>query len=112
MDTRKVPGEIGNIPEFQEVTGTPPVSIWALLGLSGKEGEGAKEGARPPKPNPNWGGGPTPFPSLPLPLPSSPTPTRKGGNLLLLGVGLTTKKDTSVTFWAERFFSVIHMTLL
>ena len=25
---------------------------------------------------------------------------------------LTTKKDTSVTFWAEQFFSVILMTLL
>ena len=29
----------GIFPEYQEVTGTPPGSIWALLGLSGIEEE-------------------------------------------------------------------------
>ena len=57
MDTGKVPDEIGTIPEFREVTGTPTVSIWALLGLSGKEGEEAKEGA-PPQAQSELGRGP------------------------------------------------------
>ena len=39
----------------------------------------------PPKPNPNWGGGAFLL-SLFL-FPSPPSWTRKGGNLLLLGVG-------------------------
>ena len=67
-----VPGEIGIIPEHREVIGTPPPllgGIWALMGFSGKEGKGAREGA-PPKPNPNWEGGRAPFPSSLLPLPS------------------------------------------
>ena len=38
-----VPGEIGSIPEHREVTGTPPGGIWALLGLSGREGKEAKK---------------------------------------------------------------------
>ena len=47
----------------------------------------------PPKPSPNWtrglGRGPSlpSFPSSPL-SPSSPSWTRKGGNLLQLGVGI------------------------
>ena len=39
----------GRLPE-------PPGGIWALLGLSGREGKEANEVA-PPKPNPNWEGG-------------------------------------------------------
>ena len=45
----------------------PPGGIWALLGHSGREEKGAKEGAPPPKPNPNWEGGRGPFPSSFLP---------------------------------------------
>ena len=62
------------------VTGTPQGvygSYWALVGERRRQ----PRWGRPPKPNPNWGGGRPPFPS-------SSTPTRKGGNLLLLGVGL------------------------
>ena len=40
-----VPGEIGILPENRGVTGTLPGSVWALLGLSGKEEEAAKVGA-------------------------------------------------------------------
>ena len=29
--------EIGNLPEYREVTGTAPGAIWAIVGLSGKE---------------------------------------------------------------------------
>ena len=73
---------------FFRSTGRLPDPPWALLGLSGKEGKGAKEGARPPKPNPNWEGGGPPFLPPSLLLPSSPTPTWKGGILLPEGVGL------------------------
>ena len=40
--------------------------------------------------------------------------TARGSGTTAKGSGTTLqKKDTSVTFWAERkFFSVIHMTLL
>ena len=48
----------------------PLGSVWALLGLSGREEEVAKVEGAPPKPNPNWEGGRHPFPSSPLPLPS------------------------------------------
>ena len=59
------------------------------MGLSGKEGKGAREGARPPKPNPNWEGGPAPLSFLP-PSSSFPLPLQigKGGVLLPVGVGL------------------------
>ena len=42
-----VPDEFGHFPEYREVTGTPSGSVWALLGLSGKEEEAAKVGAPP-----------------------------------------------------------------
>ena len=71
-------GEIGTIPELREVIGAPPGGIWALMGSSGKEGKGAREGALPPKPNPNWEGVGPPFLPPSLILPSSPTPTREG----------------------------------
>ena len=73
-----VPGEIGIIPELREVIGTPPGGIWALMGFSGKEGKGAREGA-PPQAQFELGGGlaPTFLPPSFLFLPS-PSPNRKG----------------------------------
>ena len=69
LDTGKVPGEIGTIPELREVIRTPGEvygPYWALVERRGKDqGRG-----RPPKPNPNWEGGLPPFPSSLLPLPS------------------------------------------
>ena len=65
----------------------PPVGIWALLGLSGKEGEGAKEGPRPPSPiRIGRGAGPPFLLPSPLFLPS-PTPNTKEGPIRL-GVDL------------------------
>ena len=83
-----VPDEIGHLPEYREVTGTPPGGIWALLGLSGKEGKGAREGA-PPQAQSELGGGPAPLSFLP-PSSSFPLPLQigKGGVLLPVGVGL------------------------
>ena len=83
-----VPGEIGNIPEHREVTGTPGEvygPYWALVERMGKEqGRG-----RPPQAQSELGGGPAP---LSFPPPSSsvalPLQTRKGGVLLPVGVGL------------------------
>ena len=82
-----VPGEIGGIPEHQEVTGTPG-RYMGLIGPLWERGEGSKGGGAPPKPNPNWEGGRPPF----LP-PSSPflpllVQLGKGGILLPVGVGL------------------------
>ena len=37
MDIGSVPGEIGILPEYREVTGTPRELKWAMMGLSGKE---------------------------------------------------------------------------
>ena len=70
MDTEKVLGKIGTIPDHREVIGTPREvygPYWALVERRGKE-----QGRRcaPPKPNPNWEGGRPPFPSSLLPLPS------------------------------------------
>ena len=62
MDTGKVPGEIGTIPDHREVI-DPPGGIWALLGLSGKEGKGAREGAPLPSPIRIGKGAGPPFPS-------------------------------------------------
>ena len=59
----------------------PPGGIWALLGLSGKEGEEAKEGAPPPQAQTELGRGPAPPFLLPSPLfLPSPPPNRKGGS--------------------------------
>ena len=48
----------------------PPGGIWALLGFSGKEGKGAREGAPPPSPIRIGKGVGPPFLSSLLPLPS------------------------------------------
>ena len=75
----EVPGGYGNTRKKQ----------WALMGLSGKDQEVART---PPKPSPNWtrglGCGPLSLPSPLPPFPPSPSWTRKGGNLLQLGVGI------------------------
>ena len=69
MDVRSVPGEIGILPEYREVTGTPPGAIWALVGFSGKE-KGAAQGGRTPPPFPSpirtRRGGRPPFSLSPL----------------------------------------------
>ena len=72
-----------------ESYGNSPGSIWALLGHTGIEERGQKEGGAHP---PLWseldkGCGPLFLPPLPL-FPPSPTPTRKEGVLLPVGVGL------------------------
>ena len=66
----------------------PPGGIWALMGFSGKEGKGAREGV-PPQAQSELGGGPTPLSFLP-PSSSFPLPLQigKGGVLLPVGVGL------------------------
>ena len=69
----------------------PPGGIWALMGFSGKEGKGAREGAPPPQAQSKLGGGPAPLSFLP---PSSPflphllVGQGKEGVLLPVGVGL------------------------
>ena len=68
----------------------PPGKLLGLMGLMVEERRQAKVWHAPLGPNRiglGLGGGP-PFPSLLPLLPSSPTWTRKGGNLLLLGVGI------------------------
>ena len=37
LDIGSVPGKNGILPEYREVTGTPPGGIWALVGFSGRE---------------------------------------------------------------------------
>ena len=84
-----VPGEIGILPKYREVTGTPPGIIWALVGLSGREERWPEMGRAPLPPLVRIGQGlQPPFPSPSPPLSFSPTPTRKGGVLLPVGVGL------------------------
>ena len=56
------------------------------MGLSGREEEAAKVGV-PPQAQSELGGG-LPFPSLPLPYLLLLLQLGKGGNLLLLGVGI------------------------
>ena len=68
----------------------PPREVIRAHGPSGGREEAGQGVVRPPSPN-RIGlglGGQHPFPSLIPLLPSSPTWTRKGGNLLLLGVGI------------------------
>ena len=64
-----------------------PGSIWALLGHTGIEERGQKEGGLRPLVRIGQGAQP-PFPSSSPPLSPSPTPTRKEGVLLPVGVGL------------------------
>ena len=60
-----------------ESYGNSPGSIWALLGHTGIEERGQKEGAPPPLVRIGQGVQP-PFPSPSPPLSFSPTPERKG----------------------------------
>ena len=71
-----------------ESYGNSPGSIWALLGHTGIEERGRKEGGTQPPSGPNWTRVQSSFPSPSPPLSFSPTPTRKGGVLLPVGVGL------------------------
>ena len=50
MDIESVPGEIGILPEYWEVTGTPPGRYMGLSGLRWKRGEAARAGPRAPPP--------------------------------------------------------------
>ena len=50
MDIGIVPGEIGILPEYREVTGTPQRGYWAYMGLEGEEGR-RQEGAARPSPS-------------------------------------------------------------
>ena len=62
---------------------------WALMGHTGKERKAPKGGHTPPHGLVRIGLGRGGAPFLPSPSPfPSPTPTRKGGVLLLVGVGL------------------------
>ena len=69
-----------------ESYGNSPGSIWALLGHTGIEERGQKEGGAPPLVRIGQGVQP-PFPCSSPPLSFSPTPTREGV-LLPVGVGL------------------------
>ena len=81
-----VPGEIGILPEYREVTGTPwglNGPTWALV----EKRRGGQGRPRAPSPSsPNWtrrgGGAPLSFPS------SSSFQQGKRGVLLPVGVGL------------------------
>ena len=80
-----VPGEIGHLPMYREVTGTPQEvygPYWAIVG------ERRREQRRAPQAQSELGGGLPPLSFLLPPLPSLPIQLGKGGNLLLLGVGL------------------------
>ena len=88
LDIGIVLGEIGILPEYRGVTGTPPGvigSTWAI-----REKRRAGQGRpRAPSPQVQIGqgrGGGAPLSSFPFPFPS---PTRQeGGVLLPVGVGL------------------------
>ena len=72
-----------------ESYGNSPGSIWALLGHTGIEERGRKEGGAQPPSDPNWTRDAAPLSFLLSPsFPPSPTPTRKEGVLLPVGVGL------------------------
>ena len=81
MDIGIVPGEIGILPEYREVTGTPPGGYWAYMGLVGEEGRIQEGAARPLPLSPNrtrkGGGAPLAFPLSHSFLPP-PSGTRKG----------------------------------
>ena len=71
MDIGSVLGEIGILPEYREVTGTPRGFIgptWASR--EKREGRGTREEGKEGRPLPNsdwaWGGSLAPFPSFPL----------------------------------------------
>ena len=86
-----VPGEIGILPEYREVTGTPRGLIgptWALV----EKRRGGKGWAVPPSPLVRIGQGEGAAPPFPSPLPP-PSPLLllqlgKKGVLLPVGVGL------------------------
>ena len=82
LDIGIVPGELWILPEYREVTGTPPVNVWALLGHSGERERGDQGRPHAPSPSgPNWArrGAAPPFPSSLSPPSFSPSPTREGG---------------------------------
>ena len=87
MDIGNVPGEIGILPEYRGVTGTPPGVIgptWALREKR-RAGQGRPRPPSPPSPNrTRKGGGAPPFPLPPL----SFSYKARGRSLLPVGVGL------------------------
>ena len=97
-DIGRLYSEIGKVPsdsgiyrstgELREFAGE---KYWDLLGHTGIEERGQKEGGVRPPPLVRIGQGvQPPFPSSSPPLSFSPTPTRKGGVLLPVGVGSRT----------------------
>ena len=84
-----VPRCIEYLPEYRGVTGTPRGGQWAFMGLSGREEEEAKWRARAPQAQFELGRGRHPFSFSPS-SPSFPllVGLGKGGNLLLVGVGI------------------------
>ena len=83
MDIGIVPGEIGILPEYRGVTGTPPGVIGPTWALREKRKGGKRWPRAPPLPSPNRtreGGRRPPFLSLFLLFPTSPSPTRKEGS--------------------------------
>ena len=51
MDIGSVSGEIGILPEYREVTGTPPGEVMGHMGLSGERVGLPEVGRAPP---PSW----------------------------------------------------------
>ena len=80
-----VPGEIGHMPEYREVTGTPREvygPYWDIVGERRRE----QRREHPTQAQSELGA--PPFPSSFLPLPSLLIQLGKGGILLPVGVGL------------------------
>ena len=87
-DIGKVPSDSGIYRSTGELREFAGEKYWALLGHTGIEERGQKEGGAHPPSGLNWTRGAAPFPSPSPPLSFSPTLTRKGGVLLPVGVGL------------------------
>ena len=90
MDIGSVPGEIGILPEYREVTGTPRELYGPEWALVEKRRGSPTWAARPSPPLVRIGQGEGAGPSLSFPPSANPIPTRIGGGILLPeGVGLS-----------------------
>ena len=54
LDIGIVPGEIGHLPMYQEVTGTPREVYGPYWAIRERERGCLGQAARPPRPSPNW----------------------------------------------------------